>query len=128
MQKSWRELERIRDKEGRYNKNQSSRRIRQREEKTMEPKIICLLEDNGTMELHQEEPNGTIIVHTFFDSSDVTETIPADDMAMLVGAYQLIRSNDIQNDFINPYGTVSQDEYIRSLLGKGKIRHFPERK
>ena len=99
----------------------------------MEAEIICHLEDNGTMELHQEEPNGTIIVHTFYNSSDAVETkndieIPADDMAMLVGAYQLIKSNDIQNDFINPYGTVSQGEYIRSLLGKGKIKHFLERK
>lgn len=85
------------------------------------------------MEIWQEEPNGIITIHTFYNSGDATETkndikIPADDMAMLVSAYRLIKSNNIQNDFINPYGTISQEEYSRSLLGKWKIIRFPERK
>ena len=40
------------------------------------------------------------------DYSDTTDDIEISngDMVMLVNLYQYIKRNDIQNDFINPYG------------------------
>lgn len=68
-----------------------------------------LVNNNGTMQLSQSEPDGVVTVHTFHNSNDFSETkddikISAGEMVMLVNLYQYVKNNDIQNDFINPYG------------------------
>lgn len=75
----------------------------------MANKLIYFVNNNGTMEIKQDEPDGKVIVHTFHGSKDFSDTsddieIPSGDMVMLINLYQHIKSNDIQNGFINPYG------------------------
>lgn len=72
-------------------------------------KLTYFVNNNGTMEIKQEEPDGKVIVHTFYNSNNYSDTtndikIPNGDMVMLINLYQYIKRNDIQNDFINPYG------------------------
>ena len=68
-----------------------------------------LVNNNGTMCISQNEHDGDVTVHTFHNFNDFAETkddihISNGDMVMLINLYQYIKSNDIQNDFINPYG------------------------
>ncbi len=68
-----------------------------------------LVNNNGTMCISQNEHDGDVTVHTFHNFNDFSETkddihISNGDMVMLINLYQYIKSNDIQNDFINPYG------------------------
>lgn len=72
-------------------------------------KLTYFVNNNGTMEITQDKPDGKVIVHTFYDSNDFSDTkndieISNGDMVMLINLYQYIKRNDIQNDFINPYG------------------------
>ncbi len=72
-------------------------------------KLTYFVNNNGTMEITQDKPDGKVIVHTFHDSNDFDDTrndieISNGDMLMLINLYQYIKSNDIQNDFINPNG------------------------
>lgn len=72
-------------------------------------KLIYFVNNNGTMEITQNKPNATVTVHAFhasYDFSDIKNDIkiPAGDMVMLINMYRYIKENDIQNDFINPYG------------------------
>lgn len=72
-------------------------------------KLTYFVNNNGTMEIKQDEPDGKVIVHTFYDNKDFSNTkndieISNGDMVMLINLYQHIKRNDIQNDFINPYG------------------------
>lgn len=72
-------------------------------------KLTYFVNNNGTMEITQDKLDGKAIVHTFYDSKDYSDTtddieISNGDMVMLVNLYQYIKRNDIQNDFINPYG------------------------
>lgn len=78
-------------------------------------KLTYFVNNNGTMEITQDKPDGKVIVHTFYDSKDSSDAtgdieIPNGDMVMLVNLYQYIKSNDIQNDFINPYGKNREDK------------------
>lgn len=78
-------------------------------------KLTYFVNNNGTMEITQDKPDGKVIVHTFYDSKDYSDTandieIPNGDMVMLVNLYQYIKRNDIQNDFINPYGKNREDK------------------
>lgn len=78
-------------------------------------KLTYFVNNNGTMEIIQDKPDGKAIVHTFYGSNDHSDTaydieIPNGDMVMLVNLYQYIKSNDIQNDFINPYGKNREDK------------------
>lgn len=71
--------------------------------------LTFFVNNNGTMEIKQNKPDGDITVHTFYNSNDYTDTtndihISNGDMVMLVNLYQYIKRNDIQNDFINPSG------------------------
>ncbi len=68
-----------------------------------------LVNNNGTMCISQNEIDGDVTVHTFHNFNDFSETkddihISNGDMVMLINLYQHIKRNDIQNDFINPYG------------------------
>lgn len=72
-------------------------------------KLTYFVNNNGTMEIKQNEPDGKVVIHTFYDSKDFSDTkddieISNGDMVMLINLYQYIKRNDIQNDFINPYG------------------------
>lgn len=72
-------------------------------------KLTYFTNNNGTMEILQSEPDGKVIVHTFHNYSDFSDTtndieISAGDMVMLINLYRYIKENDIQNDFINPGG------------------------
>lgn len=62
--------------------------------------------NNGIMNMIQQTIDGKVIVKRLEkDKSYKTiTTIPAGDMVMLVNLYKYIKENDIQNDFINPYG------------------------
>lgn len=61
------------------------------------------------MEIKQDKPDGKVIIHTFRNSNDFSDTtndieISNGDMVMLINLYRYIKRHDIQNDFINPYG------------------------
>lgn len=78
-------------------------------------KLTYFVNNNGTMEITQDKPDGKVIVHTFYDGKDSSDAtgdmeIPNGDMVMLVNLYQYIKRNDIQNDFINPYGKNREDK------------------
>lgn len=68
-----------------------------------------LVNNNGTMCISQNEIDGDVTVHTFHNFNDFSDTkddihISNDEMVMLINLYQHIKRNDVQNDFINPYG------------------------
>lgn len=72
-------------------------------------KLIYFVNNNGTMEITQNKLNAEVTVHTFHASYDFSDTkndikISAGDMVMLINMYRYVKENDIQNDFINPYG------------------------
>mgnify|MGYP000068495819 CR=1 FL=1 len=72
-------------------------------------KLTYFTNNNGTMEIMQNEPDGKATVHTFhdynsFSSSGKDIEISSGDMVMLINLYKYIKENDIQNDFINPNG------------------------
>lgn len=78
-------------------------------------KLTYFVNNNGTMEITQDKPDGKAVVHTLHgsnDHSDITDNIeiPNGDMVMLINLYQYIKRNDIQNDFINPYGKNREDK------------------
>lgn len=72
-------------------------------------KLTYFVNNNGAMEIKQNEPDGKVTVHTFYDGKDFSDKkndieIPNGDMVMLINLYQYVKRNDIQNDFINPNG------------------------
>ncbi len=72
-------------------------------------KLTYFVNNNNTMTITQDKPDGKAIVHTFHNFNDFSDTkndieISNGDMVMLINLYQYIKSNDIQNDFINPNG------------------------
>lgn len=62
--------------------------------------------NGGILSMRQNIIDGKVMVHRLEkDRGYKTITIiPASDMVMLVNLYKHIKENDIQNDFINPYG------------------------
>lgn len=72
-------------------------------------KLIYFVNNNGTMEISQEDPNSSVTVHTFHNFDDFLDAendinISSGDMVMLINLYKYIKDNDVQNDFINPSG------------------------
>lgn len=72
-------------------------------------KLTYFVNNNGTMEISQDKPDGKVTIHTFHNYIDFRDTkndveIPSGDMVMLINLYRYIKENDIQNDFINPCG------------------------
>lgn len=63
--------------------------------------------NNGRrLELVQRKHDSDVYIHKFCgDVKEYGNTIPAGDMVMLINLYFYIMDNDIQNDFINPYGS-----------------------
>lgn len=64
------------------------------------------INNNGIMNMIQHELDGKVVVKRLEKDRGykTITTIPAGDMVMLVNLYKHIKENDIQNDFINPYG------------------------
>lgn len=58
--------------------------------------------NGGKLELIQRGHDGSVLISD--DSISKIEFIPPEDMVMLINLYRYIKENDIQNDFINPYG------------------------
>lgn len=65
-------------------------------------KLEFLINNNRIMRLLQNKSDGDVTVHVSPEEDDIH--ISNGDMVMLINLYQYIKSNDIQNDFINPYG------------------------
>ena len=67
--------------------------------------MIFNTNNNGILRVEQTTPDGSILITREENgASERVEEIPAGDFVMLINLYRHIKSNDIQNDFINPYG------------------------
>lgn len=78
-------------------------------------KLEFLVSNNGTMQFIQNERDGDVIIHTFHNFNDFSETkndihISNGDMVMLINLYRYVKDHDIQNDFINPDGKNKEDK------------------
>jgi hypothetical protein len=62
--------------------------------------------NNQTIDLTQARSDGSVTVTKtdFSDNEETSYNISAGDMVMLLNYYQYVKSNNIQCDFINPYG------------------------
>lgn len=62
--------------------------------------------NNGdTLYVTQVSKNGDVILNKWDGDAQTYEyNIPGGDLVMLLNLYRYIKENDIQNDFINPYG------------------------
>lgn len=68
-------------------------------------KIILDVNNGDTLFLDQVSKDGDTILSRYDgDKMEYERTIPAGDMVMLLNLYRWTKDNDIQNDFINPYG------------------------
>lgn len=76
------------------------KQIREIEKKKIMRKLTYEVNNGGTLEIIQKDHDGTVIV----SSAGRTDYISNGDMVMLMNWYRYVKDNDIQNDFINPYG------------------------
>ena len=61
--------------------------------------------NNQTLFLTQIDKDGTVNLWKYDgDKTSTDRVIPGGDVVMLLNLYRYIKDNDIQNDFINPYG------------------------
>ena len=61
--------------------------------------------NKGILTVEQSSPDAAVTVATIRDGkAENNYTILNGDFVMLLNLYQYIKNNDIQNDFINPYG------------------------
>lgn len=67
-------------------------------------KLTYNVNNGGTLELIQRGHDGTVLIAGTNSHLSKTEFIPNGDMVMLINFYRYIKDNDIQHDFINPYG------------------------
>lgn len=71
----------------------------------MGTKIILEVNNSDTLFIDQVSRDGDTILSRYDgDKMEYERTIPAGDMVMLLNLYRWVKDNDIQNDFINPYG------------------------
>lgn len=67
--------------------------------------MIFNVNNNGILRAEQTTPDGSIlIVREENGAAERIEEITAGDFVMLLNMYCYIKAEDIQNDFINPYG------------------------
>lgn len=66
-------------------------------------KLTYDVNNGGTLELIQRGHDGTVLIAGTNNTSK-TEFISNGGMVMLINFYRYIKDNDIQHDFINPYG------------------------
>lgn len=75
--------------------------------------MLIYINNKRMMRISQERVDGEIAVTTAdkYPPSSPSDTllIPPGDFVMLVNLYKHIKSNDIRNDFINPYGKNKED-------------------
>lgn len=77
----------------------------------MGTKIILEVNNGNTLFLDQVSKDGDTIVSRYDgDKMTYEYTIPAGDMVMLLNLYRWTKENDIQNDFINPYGKNKEED------------------
>lgn len=68
-------------------------------------KLIFEVNNGDTLFLTQVSKDGDTTLNRYDGDRETYEaTIPAGDMVMLLNFYRYVKRNDIQNDFINPYG------------------------
>lgn len=68
-------------------------------------KLIFEVNNGDMLFLTQVSKDGETILNRYDGNRETYETtIPAGDMVMLLNLYRYVKENDIQNDFINPYG------------------------
>ena len=68
-------------------------------------KLIFEVNNGDTLFLTQVSKGGDTMLNRYDGNRETYETtIPAGDMVMLLNLYRYVKRNDIQNDFINPYG------------------------
>lgn len=61
--------------------------------------------NKGFLTVEQSSPDAAVTVTTIRDGkAENNYTISNGDFVMLLNLYKYIKDNDIQNDFINPYG------------------------
>lgn len=65
-------------------------------------KLTYDINNSGKLELIQRGHDGSVLIAD--NSISKVKFIPPEDMVMLINLYRYIKENDIQNDFINPYG------------------------
>lgn len=67
--------------------------------------MIFNTNNNGILRLEQTAADGIVqVTREENGTAERIEKITAGDFVMLLNLYRHIKSNDIQNDFINPYG------------------------
>lgn len=69
--------------------------------------LIYFVNNNRTLKLEQEKPDGKVKVKAYLGSVCVNKRdtiIPPGYMIMLLNYYNYVKENNIQNDFINPHG------------------------
>lgn len=67
--------------------------------------MIFNVNNNGILKVEQTTPDsGILITREGNGVAERVEEISAGDFVMLLNMYRYIKDNDIQNDFINPYG------------------------
>ena len=72
--------------------------------------MIFNVNNNGILRAEQTTPDGSIyITREENGTAKRIEEITAGDFVMLLNMYRYIKDNDIQNDFINPYGKNKED-------------------
>lgn len=82
------------------------KQIREMEGKSMN-KLEFLVNNNSILNMIQNEADGMVCIKCFDCGTKKNEhliDIPAGDMVMLLNLYKYVKENDVQNDFINPYG------------------------
>ena len=64
------------------------------------------INNGGKMKLVQEKHDDVVVIIKEFGDGElyIEDGIRPEDMVMLINLFRHIKSNDIQNDFINPNG------------------------
>lgn len=65
--------------------------------------------NNGFLDVEQITTDANVILRTGTNHIvEHIEEISAGDFVMLINLYRYIKDNDVQNDFINPYGNTKE--------------------
>lgn len=70
------------------------------------------INNNGLLNVMQNEINTKVVVKNIDENrhyKQIAEILP-EDFVMLINFYRHIKENDIQNDFINPFGKNKEQE------------------
>ena len=72
--------------------------------------ILFHTNNHGFLNIEQMTTDAPVKMRTGTNGTvEHIEEISAGDFVMLINLYRHIKSNDIQNDFINPYGKNKED-------------------